>query len=240
MGDALKKVRAGQPLHPPAATWNTFIDAARDFLNRSQGIARSPVARAPADTGLVLVRNDSGATVNRFGILGVDSIVISPTANLDEFKNHPVLSVVAPVVPDHSENFVILTEPLAHQAAAADRTIGSAVIDGLAVVQVDVQNADHEFAVLVNAQSTKLKSAVSGPAQIIYKESGTGDKWAVVRLGGRTLPDGTADNDILYWDNTNHKWVVLSSPAEDSKAYALVRKADHSLGWVEITTFTCP
>lgn len=195
----MKKVRAGEPLRIPASTFNTFIDAARDYRNRTHGMGAGAAARAPGvDTGRILVRNDSGADADRFGILGIDSIVISPTDNADEFKNRPILSLIAPAVPDHSENFVVLAEPLRHEATVADRPIGEAVIDGITVVLVDVQDADHEFAVVVNAQSTKLQSASNGPVQIIYKEAGTGDKWAVVRLGGKMVDTASGVASISF------------------------------------------
>jgi len=184
----MKKVRPGQPLQVPAGTFNSFIDAAEDFKARTRGKGQGPPGGglwSRGDGGRILVRNDSGATADRFAILGVDTIVIAESANSDQFKSRPLLSVIAPAVPTHSENFVVLAEPLRHEATVADRPIGEAVIDGITVAQIDVQNAAHNFAIVVNAQSTKFESAVDGPIQIIYKDGGTGDKWAVVRLGGR-------------------------------------------------------
>jgi hypothetical protein len=37
VGDALKKVKPRDPLVIPATTFNTFVDAARDFLARMGG-----------------------------------------------------------------------------------------------------------------------------------------------------------------------------------------------------------
>lgn len=42
MGDALRKVKPGDPLSIPAATFNTFVDAAQHFLRRQRGIGRTP------------------------------------------------------------------------------------------------------------------------------------------------------------------------------------------------------
>lgn len=214
----MKKVRAGEPLRIPAPTFNTFIDAARDFTNRTRGMGAGAAGRAlGGDTGMVLVRNDSGADGDRFGILGVDSIVISPTDNIDEFQNRPILSVIAPAVPDHAENFVVLAEPLAHVATEADRPIGRAVIDGLTPVQVDVQNAGHGYALVIDGQSTKFQSAVDGPVQIIYKDGGTGDKWAVVRLGGRRSHGFYAEITGRLADGTN-RWKYAWSEVYKSGA----------------------
>jgi hypothetical protein len=48
---------------------------------------------------------------------------------------------------------------------------------------MDVQNEDHRFADVGDEVAGHLVSAVSGAAEILWKESGTGVKWAVVRLG---------------------------------------------------------
>jgi len=42
MGDHLKKVKSGDPLRLPAATFNTFIDASRDCLARQQNVGGGP------------------------------------------------------------------------------------------------------------------------------------------------------------------------------------------------------
>jgi len=72
MSDPLKKVKPGDPLVIPAPTFNTFVDAANDFLGRrhDQFQGSSPAAR---HNGIVLVRNDSGADRDRFDVLGVSA-----------------------------------------------------------------------------------------------------------------------------------------------------------------------
>jgi hypothetical protein len=46
VGDPFKKVRPGEALQIPAETFNTFLDAARDFKARQRSIARDdPVRR---------------------------------------------------------------------------------------------------------------------------------------------------------------------------------------------------
>ncbi len=95
MGDTLKKVRPGDALVIPAATFNTFVDTANDFLRRQhlQGQAGTP---EPRQSGIVLVKNNSGADRARFDVLGVDSPVISPADNLDAFVNQVALAGVTP------------------------------------------------------------------------------------------------------------------------------------------------
>lgn len=72
----MKKVRPGDPLVIPAATFNTFIDAARDFQDRQRS-ARRDAVREQRDTGIVLVRNETGADRERFDVLGIDERIIA-------------------------------------------------------------------------------------------------------------------------------------------------------------------
>ena len=44
MSHILKRVQSGDRLNIPAATFNTFVDAAQDFLRRQRDIGRTPVA----------------------------------------------------------------------------------------------------------------------------------------------------------------------------------------------------
>jgi hypothetical protein len=173
-GDALKKVKSGDRLAIPAATFNTFIDAANDFRRRQQDGGGGPAADRPREH--ILVRNDSGEDLDRFGILGGDAPVILPADNLDEFKNRVVLSGVTPTA-DHAGRFAVLQEPL------ADGAIGRACVCGVSPVQVDVIDENHGFAEVEEGETGSLQSAESGSATLLYKESGTGLKWAVVQLG---------------------------------------------------------
>ena len=57
------------------------------------------------------------------------------------------------------------------------------VLSGVCPVKVDVANANHWHADIADNSAANLKSGGGGAAQILWKESGTGVKWAVVRLG---------------------------------------------------------
>lgn len=43
--DSLRKVKSGDPLRIPAATFNTFADAAQDFLRRQRNIGWTTLGR---------------------------------------------------------------------------------------------------------------------------------------------------------------------------------------------------
>lgn len=197
MGDPFKKVRPGQPLRIPAETFNTFIDAARDFKARQRTVART-AQPAFQQTGIVPIRNDSGSDRDRFDVLGVGGVVIQPFENLLEFQNHPALVGVVPNEADHYGRFAVLLEPL--RAGA----IGRACLSGVCVVRLNVIDESHDFADVEDGCTENLKTATVGSAFILWKEPADyGDyggcydyygygygllRWAVVRIGN--LSDG--------------------------------------------------
>ena len=67
MADALRKVKSGDPLRIPAATFNAMIDTARDYQQRKQGREQTSFP-AFRQSGIVLVRNDSGSDRDRFEV----------------------------------------------------------------------------------------------------------------------------------------------------------------------------
>ena len=183
MGDALKKVQAGQPLSIPARAYNAFVDAAQDYLDRREDQGTGS-GRDVRHSGIVLVKNSSGAARERFDVLGVSGILYSPSENLLGFKNQPVLTGVVPTVADHAARFVISLVPLAEGA------VGPALASGVAPVRVDVADEGHRYADVNDGAAGSLKSGARGAALILWKESGTGEKWAVVRLGLPSDPLG--------------------------------------------------
>src|SRR5690349_10575012 len=110
MGDTLKKVQRGAKLQIPAAAYNAFVDAARDFQQRQRGSAQSAQATA-VNSGVVLVKNTSGDDRDRFDVLGVDVPIYGPADNLESFKNKIALKGITPTT-NHAGKFVILLEPL--------------------------------------------------------------------------------------------------------------------------------
>jgi hypothetical protein len=178
MGDAMKKVKPGDPLVIPAATFNTFIDSARDFLARQhqQAQAGTPSGRHNC---IVLVRNDSGSDRERFDVLGISGPVFDPASDAEAFKNYPAMTGVTPAEDDHQGKFVILLEPvLAGKLARA-------VAAGVVPARVDVPDEDYPYrlADVTDGSAANLTAAKVGSAAILWREGGTGVQWALVRLG---------------------------------------------------------
>ncbi len=173
----LAHVQRGQPLKLIASDWNAMVDAARAHLQQqlSRGPGSGPAGGGSRQTGIVLVRNDSGADQSRFAALGIDGPIILPADNTDEFKRQVALKCVVPTA-DHFGKFVVLDEPLTSGG------IGRAYIDGVCPASVNIVNEADRFADMMPGTTT-LRSGASGAAGILWAEAGTGTKWAIIRLG---------------------------------------------------------
>jgi len=186
-GNALGRVNPGDALNFPAQTFNIFCDTAEEVA-RMKG--RQFADRQPGrgiNTGIVTVRNDSGGDLLRFAVLGIGAPIIDNSDNLAEFQNRVTFKGQLPDIDLHRGRFVILLEPL------ADGAIGKAVVSGVCQVLVNVSDAAHTFADVIDGDATTLASGWSG-AEILWKETGTGDdKCAIVRLGPPTP-------ELLYFE----------------------------------------
>ena len=214
MGDALNKVRPGDPLVIPARAYNAFVDAARACRGRELITARNSQTASPTQAGggtgagTVLIRNESGADRDRADVLGVAGLAIDPDANPDAFLATPVLTGVVPSEDSHAHRLAILREP------AASGALARAVVAGAAPVRVVMNDADDRFAAVEDGDATQLTSATDTGLTILARQSGTGPRWAVVLLpasgSGAALPEGTEDNDYLRWEADTAEWLPSS------------------------------
>jgi hypothetical protein len=174
-GDAFERATPGKALAIPAAAWNACLDAA-DAHKRGEmpPFASTPKQFRQAD--IVLVKNASGSNVSRFHVLGISGVIFTPTASLRAFQDQVTFTGVTPTDADHKGKFVICLD------AIKSGQVGRAWIAGVAQVQVNVTDTAHGFCDVKNTDRTQLQSASSGNTRILWKESGTGTKWAVVRL----------------------------------------------------------
>lgn len=174
----LRKVTPGQKLRVPVDTWNTLIDAAQDYQRRTLRRG-AELGRDVRSTGIVLVKNASGQDCFRYDILGVDdqAVVVDPDENEQEFLQRIVLSAVKPK-DKHKDSFCVLQEP------AKDGTFCRAMLIGVTQAWVDIKAATDTHAEPKVDTIGNLVSGTSGIARILWKQSGTGVKLAILRLGG--------------------------------------------------------
>ena len=218
MGDAFKRVVSGDTLEIRAAAWNACLDAAEAHRQgASPPLVNGPQQFRQAD--IVLVKNSSGSTVSRFGVLGISGVIFTPSAALASFQNQVAFTGVTPTTADHKGKFLVCLEPI------ANGKVGRAWIAGVCQVQVDVTDAMHKFVDVKNSDRTKLSSGSSGSARILYSPGGTGTKWCVVRINdpsggdpvrlGKTTAawtKGTTATIDLYEEGTPPNETAKSTP----------------------------
>ena len=175
MGDKFQSVQAGERIGISASTWNAMVEAAkaheqRKFNATSQG---NPLLR---QVDICKVLNESGQDLPRFAVAGVTAPLIAPEVNLTEFQTRVAFRVGVPTEASRGR-FAILTEPI-----PAGR-IGHAWLSGICPAQVLVTQEEHLNCEAAEGATTALKSDCFGSARMLWRQPGTGLKWALIRLG---------------------------------------------------------
>jgi hypothetical protein len=199
----MKKVQPGDKLRIPAATFNTMIDAADDFLRRRNSVTRKRPPQADTGPHSVLVRNDTGEDCPRFGILEPwTGLVFTPEDDPGLFLHTWAFKGRKPSDwQAGAAQFLLITiEPI------AAGKVGHAVIDGITPVRLDLTDTSHEFAVPLHNDTGKLQSTWPNPAAIpiIWREDPytTGEQWAIVNLGRRFQPTCLNGKAQSNWHKT--------------------------------------
>lgn len=176
-------VNPGQPTTGPSASaQNAGVEAARYVRGQQNSRSGAPWLGLNRTGDIIYVINGSNASVERGGVLGLDSAALTPTNNAAGFWDHVVMNGVTPAVATHTGNFVITIDPI------PAGKLGRAWISGIAQVRLDVTAATDTFAD-VEASTGYLKTGTRGSAQIVWKDSGTGKGsdgkgiLGIVRLG---------------------------------------------------------
>ncbi len=203
MSDTFKKVKSGDKLRIPAATYNAFIDSAVDYQSRQRNLSSTPQA-AQRSSGIILVRNDTGSDLNRFSVLGVGGPIITPDANLDSFKNKVAVSGVVPRTKTHVGRYIINLEPL------KAGVIGMAYAAGACPVQITVPDTtnDYPYVEIVDGVTDYLEARKAGSSAILWKQGTTGVQWALIALGRASgIAAGTQRGQTLQMTSaTSYGW----------------------------------
>lgn len=203
----MKKVQPGNKLRIEAKTFNSMIDAAKDFQSRGGG-PRQDIPSAARTRGMaIIIRNKTGADLGRLAVVGLGEPIFAPdnAAKLTTFAQAVGFDGDTPAAA-HAGKFAVLIDPI------EDDGLGHAIAAGITPASVNITSADHEYADIAVGQSGYLTSGATGPAKILYQQPGTGVKLCVVRFeGGAGLPAGD-EGDTLYHGPV--RWHRLAGGAE--------------------------
>lgn len=177
MGDAFRKVRSGQPLRLPAAAYNAFVDAAVTLRSRERNAGAGPALEAP-QRGIVLVRNDSEEDLAAYHALAITGVLVEPDSEDQERTFHSRTPLTAELATEDSPplSFVLALGPI------RPGEIGRCVLTGVTPARILVNNESDTTCELA-AGETVLASTPMGGVPILWKEEGTGEKWAVIEMG---------------------------------------------------------
>ena len=166
-------------------TFGTLIDRVDALVvdairRRAHGVLRgneaaSQLAQNAYVRPLPDVYNYSGYDRAAFEVLGIGGSQFEPSETEDAFYSQLLLTGVACTNPTHNGSIAVM------QAFTPDGQVGPAIIQGVTQAKLSVQDEYHTFA--YPGSDGVLKTGYGGSAQILYKESGTGEKLGVVRLG---------------------------------------------------------
>jgi len=178
---SLEKVKPGQPYSPSSKAHNAFVDAA-EYVQRLRSSTTVAPQRDNWQATILQVKNTTGYDRDRFDVLGIDSVFPLPAANLNAFKNGPVLHGVLPAAGTHEGNFVVLLEPL------ANGKIGAACVAGVCIARIIVNDIDENerlYAEINPGDHGALRTSTGGygSARVLWREAAAGTRWAVVHLG---------------------------------------------------------
>lgn len=216
----INHVKPGDPFGFKAGEFNAMADAAnahRQPLTSSSPPGGLERLRTPS---LVWIKNDSGADLPIYGVVGLDALVVTPSDDLVSFKQ-PIITFegVTPATGTHDNRYAITTAPI------ANGNIGPAVIDGMVQVQVNKQRDADAVAAIKNGDNTQLLAGTVGHARILWSETGTGTKWAVVMLNSPevfTFDAKITGNAAI--PSTTNRW-----------KYAWTEQVRTSTGWANAT-----
>jgi hypothetical protein len=164
-----QKVLPGDSLNRfPARVYNAMLDKINE---------RDP--DSPVESGserqatIISVRNDTGANLLRGDVVGIGEVLVLPTVNESEFLGgQPLFGGIAPAV---GGEYAVLIDSI------PNGQIGRAMIDG--VVQARVSGAEAAFAEISAGVTSYLSLGATGTARLLWAETGSGERWGVVRLG---------------------------------------------------------
>jgi hypothetical protein len=204
----MQKVAVGEKFKVKANTWNAFIDAAEYHKNHQLQLGAESL-RNNSKSGIILVRNDSSELLEQFMPVILDDLIIQPDdeEKEQEFKSRvPVFSGRKVSADNKDKPFAILQVPLESEK------IGKALLQGITPAKINIGNESHQYAKL---DASELVSCSNGIGRILWKESGAGEKWCLLQLGGggsggnnysgffRLTADEDNENTIKVVDGTD-------------------------------------
>lgn len=184
-------VTPGEPLKIPASDWNALTRMLRDW-RQVAGLKRpgSGITDRITPSCLIKVYNDSSIiTYPATGVVGLPNHSIDPATN-------PIASALTPVA---LAGMPTTTGPVGIALLSIPpETVGYVAVAGVAVASIQVDDIDHEYAVPIDGENTKLQTAESGPIRLLTRFDSTASSaegLVFVSQARPVPPSGTHDSE---------------------------------------------
>lgn len=181
----IEQVKPGDPIR--ASQWNELVKAVRPTAPRPLPTPTGAQAGVSYALDLLVLNDTGGDLTDEFPILRLDVPVYTISDNAQAPYNGVSFKAKAPDGVT-SGNFVVM------QGKCPTGQMRPAVVQGATWCKVNVTDAGHGYAVAASGDTAKAVSDAATGARILWKESGTGTKWAVVLIGG-----GGSSGSTLQW-----------------------------------------
>lgn len=178
-------VKRGDPLAIKASDWNALLGLAGSEKLRQSVQLQSRSTFSGASGVVVPVKNGTGSTVNRYSAMGIGAPLFEHSDNAQTFLNQLAFN-------GETASSSYLGKFAVAQETIPNGKIGSCLIDGLTVAEITVGDTTHDRVDVDTAGGSKLVSQYYGAGEILYKEPGTGTKWALIRVGSFVAPQRRA------------------------------------------------
>jgi hypothetical protein len=168
--DPRQHVNPGDPIRLAASQ----INGLNRLLNVNAGFSYPAAVEQPTPYTWVMAKNNTGSKIERWGVLAITGMDITPGSSTNatgQFEQLPVVTGGTPS--DTTTAWCVAVEPI------AVGKIGRVAVGGVVQVKVEVADSAHTFA-KCKASTSELKSTDNGEGLILWKGSG---QWALVRLG---------------------------------------------------------
>ncbi len=177
----LRSVRAGERLRVRAGDWNSLANAAKRVEAMAIPLGGQSPALLVTTPTVALAMNTTATAIDRHAVAVVSAPVILPSDNEAEWAMRLAVSCSPATTANASSWLGIACEPVRASG------FGKLVVAGVVQAKVNVLDVGHKRATAKDGD-TYLRSAKAGQATILWKESGTGVKRAIVWLGPPTPP----------------------------------------------------
>ncbi len=218
-----QKAAPGRVPQMSSEMYNRLVDVA---LGQKLNLPGQTVAERFRQQDIVWVRNDSGADVARFGVLGLGDPVILPADNLDQFKEEFSFSGVTPVYPTHRGRFAVMLDP------APAGGYGRGAISGIVQVQINGVTVNGQRAE-IGGDTFQLYQQDKGSAFVLWVENSGNvgaaqPRWAIVRLNDQPIDPPAAS--VSYFN----KFLAAGTTVDYDPSSFL----DPNCTWLDITCST--